>query len=253
MHRLLSASSIACRTPFLKLEGHTKGVLACDWSGTFKAVVSGGADKAVCVWNPFSGKRQAALTGHAATVTDVVVNDGDRQIISLGAVRTCCPTTICLRVPDLHLNLRNTVLLDTGVCRTCTSADGLTGAVRMQDKTVKVWDIRTFRCLQTLADREAYKPDDTITGLLYDAARGHVVTGNTRLKAWRLEAVEASGVGAHGYPVSQVVYNRVFEDAVSADRAGTVCVWNTRTGALRFRCAAPLTSCACQACMAADA
>lgn len=125
----------------------------------------------------------------------------------------------------------------------------------VQDKVVKVWDIRTFRCLQTLADREVYKPDDTITGLLYDGARGHAVAGNTRLKAWRLEAVEASGVGAHGHPVSAVVYNRVFEDVVSADRAGTVCVWNARTGALRFRCAAtrvtrtalPSLACGCRA------
>lgn len=78
----------ACRTPFLKLEGHSKGVLTCDWSSTYKAVASGGADKSVCVFNPFSGKRQAVMTGHAATVTDVAVNDGDRQIISLSAVRT---------------------------------------------------------------------------------------------------------------------------------------------------------------------
>jgi hypothetical protein len=43
-------------------------------------------DKSVSVFNPFSGKRQACMIGHASTVTDVVVNDKDRQIISLGMV-----------------------------------------------------------------------------------------------------------------------------------------------------------------------
>ena len=62
------------------------------------------------------------------------------------------------------------------------------------------------------------------------------MTGNTRLKAWKLQTVAASGQVSHGFPVSQVLYNKVFEDAVSGDTCGTVCVWNTLTGALRFRC-----------------
>jgi WD40 repeat protein len=98
-----------------------------------------------------------------------------------------------------------------------------------------VWDIRNYKCLQTISDREVYKPDDTITGLVFNSARGHVVTGNTKLKVWQMERAEASGVSAHGAPVSQVIFNRVFEDAVSADRSGIVCIWNVRTGALRSR------------------
>ena len=108
----------------------------------------------------------------------------------------------------------------------------------MQDKCVKVWDMRNFKCVQSIADREPYKPDDTIAGLLYDGTRGRLVTGNTRLKAWRLEtAGAAGGVGGHCCAVCQVLYNATFGDVVSADRGGTVCIWNAATGALRFRCA----------------
>ena len=78
---------VDCRTPFLKLSGHSKGVFGCEWSSRFKFVVSGGADKNVCVFNPFSGNRQAVMTGHTATVTHVAVNDDDFQVISLGMVR----------------------------------------------------------------------------------------------------------------------------------------------------------------------
>lgn len=80
---------LLCRTPFLKLEGHTKGLFSCDWSPAFKVIVSGGIDKTIGVFNPFSGKRQATITGHTAPVSHVLLNDQDRQIISLGAV--CLP------------------------------------------------------------------------------------------------------------------------------------------------------------------
>jgi WD40 repeat protein len=77
---------VCCRTPFLKLDGHSKGVFDSAWSSKFKFIASGGADKNVCVFNPFSGTRQAVMQGHTATVTHVVVNDDDHQIISLGMV-----------------------------------------------------------------------------------------------------------------------------------------------------------------------
>ena len=89
------ASMVDCRAPFLKLSGHSKGVFGCEWSSRFKFVVSGGADKNVCVFNPFSGNRQAVMTGHTATVTHVAVNDDDFQVISLGMVR--CAAVVSLR------------------------------------------------------------------------------------------------------------------------------------------------------------
>lgn len=70
----------------MRLEGHTKGVYSCNWSPLHRVFVSGGADKTVCLFNPFSGKKQAALEGHSATISDVLVNDADHQIISLSLV-----------------------------------------------------------------------------------------------------------------------------------------------------------------------
>ena len=87
-----------CRTPFLRLEGHAKGVFSCAWSSRYRFVVSGGADKSLCVFNPFSGNRQAAMSGHQATVTHVGVNDADHQVISLSMV---CHSTEALLACDL--------------------------------------------------------------------------------------------------------------------------------------------------------
>jgi WD40 repeat protein len=232
-----------CRAPFLKLEGHTKGVLCCDWSPVYKIVASGGADKSVCVFNPFSGKRQACMTGHAATITDIVLNDNDRQIISLSMVQSnlnvcfihfrSCPCNVIsqLKLLQIAYLLKRCHPFAMHVMKVCLLTEP-----SVQDKAIKVWDIRNYKCLQTISDREVYKPDNTISGLVYNPTRSHLVTGNTKLKVWQMERVEASGVGAHGAPVSQVIFNRVFEDAVSADRSGVVCFWNVHSGALRSRC-----------------
>lgn len=77
----------------MRLEGHTKGVYSCTWSPLHRVFASGGADKAVCLFNPFSGKKQAMLEGHTATISDVIVNDADHQIISLSLV--CFPLHSC--------------------------------------------------------------------------------------------------------------------------------------------------------------
>ena len=96
--------------------------------------------------------------------------------------------------------------------------------------------MRNWRCLQSISDKEMYCPDDVITGLTMNAECSHVVTGNLRLKAWLLAHALTQGSLRHATPVSQVICNAIFNDAVSADRAGTVCVWNAQTGSLRFRC-----------------
>lgn len=74
----------------MKLDGHTKGVYSCDWSAQHRIIVSGGADKTVCLFNPFSGKKQATLEGHRAGVSDVMVNDKDHQIISVEGLGKVC-------------------------------------------------------------------------------------------------------------------------------------------------------------------
>ena len=112
----------------------------------------------------------------------------------------------------------------------------------MQDKTLKVWDVRNWRCLQTLADRELYSPDDVISGLTMNPEQGQVVTGNLRLKVWPLVDEGASGGLCHRAPVARVLCNSVFNDAASGDRSGSVCLWNISTGALRFRCASFMLS-----------
>ena len=65
-----------------------KGVNAFDFSPTANIIATGGSDKIVRVWNRgILSEPAARLIGHAFTVTDIVINDIDRHIISLSAER----------------------------------------------------------------------------------------------------------------------------------------------------------------------
>ena len=73
---------------------------------------------------------------------------------------------------------------------------------------IKVWDVRNWRCLQTLPDKEVYSPDDTVAALAVNAACGHVVTGNSRLKAWTLRDCTGGSLLGHAAPASQVCFTK---------------------------------------------
>lgn len=106
----------------------------------------------------------------------------------------------------------------------------------VQDKVVKVWDIRNYKCLQTIADKTVYHPEDALGTVLYDGRRSQLVTACLAPARWPLRQLEGSGSRGHAAAVTAVLYNRNFADAVSGDRVGTVCVWDMQTGRLRFRC-----------------
>lgn len=53
-----------------------------------KVVASGGADRRVLLWNPFSCRMLGALEGHTAPVVCLASNEWDMQIISASADNT---------------------------------------------------------------------------------------------------------------------------------------------------------------------
>ncbi|CAG9462107.1 unnamed protein product [Pedinophyceae sp. YPF-701] len=103
------------------------------------------------------------------------------------------------------------------------------------DKTIKVWDVRNHRCLQTLVDTTKYRPEDTVSTMFFDPARRCLVTGTTYLKLWPLRSIISTGASAHSKPVACAIWNPTFKEAVSGDHEGVVCVWDVRTGNMKFR------------------
>jgi WD40 repeat protein len=88
LDKLISITDAEERVRLKVLDGHMKGVTSVDWSPIYKFVCSGAQDRKIILWNPFSQRPLAQLTGHATSVQQVLVNDKDNQIISLGSDKT---------------------------------------------------------------------------------------------------------------------------------------------------------------------
>ena len=54
------------------------------------------------------------------------------------------------------------------------------------DKCIKVWDLRSHKCLQSIHDKTSYRPEDKITAMAFDRQHARLLTGTTRLRTWPL-------------------------------------------------------------------
>lgn len=103
------------------------------------------------------------------------------------------------------------------------------------DKCIKVWDIRNHKCLQTFFDRQAYRPENRLGSMLYDKKRRALVAASVQPKTWRLVSRDSTTAAGHTHPCVDAIFNPNYDQVVTADESGCVCVWNARTGAIDFR------------------
>lgn len=103
------------------------------------------------------------------------------------------------------------------------------------DKVIKVWDLRTHRCLQTICDEDWPNTMDAKPHcIMYDNTRRRLVSACQKPYAWVHKLVTQDRTG-HMEPVRGALYNKTFCVLVTADEGGTVCVWNVINGAREGR------------------
>ena len=102
-------------------------------------------------------------------------------------------------------------------------------------KTVKVWDIRTNRCLQTFSDEQSYHPENRLGRLAFDPKRRQLVSGSVQPKTWRLVSRDVFVREGHNTPVVFARHSACFDQMVTADESGVVCAWAASTGEMEFR------------------
>lgn len=77
--------SRACKRTFT---GHVSGVHSFDYCKAYKFMVSSGLERELMVWDPYTCKKVVALRGHAASVRQVLVDEGSNLIISAAVDKT---------------------------------------------------------------------------------------------------------------------------------------------------------------------
>jgi len=103
------------------------------------------------------------------------------------------------------------------------------------DKSIKVWDLRNHKCLQTIHDKSHYRPEDKITAMAFDPHHSRLITGTTKLRTWPLvKMAMRSAKPGHEHPICAALYNKNFNQIVSGDESAQVCVWDMHNGDMVF-------------------
>ena len=97
------------------------------------------------------------------------------------------------------------------------------------DKMVKIWDVRSYSCIQTIFDKIAIRPDDVLSSLTFEKHTNNIIVCSRKINFWFFKTEEESKT-SHDAPVAFALYNTAFENVVSGSDDGFISVWDIENG-----------------------
>jgi len=101
-------------------------------------------------------------------------------------------------------------------------------------KEILIWDIKTYHCVQKIMDIQIYRPENIFTAILYDNLAQQLLLGTRKLNQWFFKTQD-NVVTTHDSPVIFALYSTEFNQIITGDNMGVICIWNMKTGQLNFR------------------
>lgn len=218
------------------LVGHTNAVCAIAWSPDGKMIASGSSDRAVKLWDAVTGECRHTLRGHASRIWSVAFSPDGKFLASgsedctvkLWDVRT----GQCQQTYTGHTNWVCGVAFSTPDRRAIeeTQAESFL-ASGSYDQTIKLWDISTGDCLQTLQGHDnwvwtlAFSPDGNLL------ASG---SGDHTIKLWHLATGQCiQTLQGHTSRIWSIAFSPRGDVLASGSSDQTVKLWDVRTGECR--------------------
>lgn len=227
----LEAQGFSSRTKFKK---HTDWVTRVKWVNDMRAIVATSLDTNVSIIDIDRMVVKFEYSRHKKGVFDLVWCASTRLIASCGMERD-------ISIWNPYSSQRAVATLrghTSSVLHLASDDDNYQIISAASDNTVKVWDVRNHRCLQTFVDR--YKStggaEHRISALLYDAKQPCLVSATTHLTRWpfKVQADEEQEDAAKERPMCIASYNSVFHQVVTAEMSAesVVKTWSVRSHVL---------------------
>jgi WD40 repeat protein len=211
-----------CRRSLLRvIDAHAGGAAGVVFTPNGQQIVSGGADKAVHVWNLEDGQKMRTFAGHAQAVTCVAVTQDGARVVAGGADGLVKTWNIADGVELSSLPHAKPV---RGVS---PSPDGTRLATCSDDGVVRVWDAATGRELEWFAGHEG-----PATGVRFAADNRTLVSAGAdkTTRVWSLSAVRV--VPAHPGGVLDLALLAGGGQLVTCGSDGRVVLWDVGSGQL---------------------
>ena len=212
------------------LHGHSDIVMDLLNIDALDNICSAGLDARICLWDLYTGAQRQVLRGHRKGVCSMAYSGGHRLLVSAGfdhdaLVWTPFVPTLLYKLKGHPTNLIAVEAVPDTPQIVTADADGV----------FKVWDLRTFQCMQTFTDDSAEgQPNEGLSGALtsfttcHKGGRARVVAATKRLHFFDQCDPTADAV-SDDLPITCAVFNSVSLTVISA--AGrSVKIWNALTG-----------------------
>lgn len=223
----LEAQGFSSRTKFKK---HTDWVTRVKWVNDIRAIVATSLDTNISIIDIDRMVVKFEYNRHKKGVFDLVWCSSTRLIASCGMERD-------ISIWNPYSSQRAVATLrghTSSVLHLASDDDNYQIISAASDNTIKVWDVRNHRCLQTFVDR--YKStggaENRISALLYDAKHPCLISGTTHLTRWpfKVPLDEELHDDAKERPMCIATYNNVFHQVVTAEMSAdsVVKTWSVR-------------------------
>ncbi|KAI9222237.1 WD40-repeat-containing domain protein [Blastocladiella britannica] len=105
-----------------------------------------------------------------------------------------------------------------------------------EDKVIKIWNLKSMLCIQTLTDRFPHRPENILSAIYFDNVHRQLLTGSSKVEAWPLYSqFKQSLVQSHEAPVVAAMFNPSFHQVVSGCEDSAVSVWDAHYGEKTFQ------------------
>jgi WD40 repeat protein/tRNA A-37 threonylcarbamoyl transferase component Bud32 len=211
----------------------SQGTSALAYSRNGRALVSGGADGMVKIWNPETGQLQGQFRAHSGPVSGVAFSPDEKRLASSSwdkTVKVWDPAASRL----IH-TLQGHALAAT---RVAFSPDGKLLASSSWDQTIHLWDPEKGMQIRVLSwpfkregrvdplDSLAFHPDGKHLAAAPDRYGGD---GDVKVFNLTTDAVVHS-LGGHIYGIFQVIFSNDGRRLASCSCDGGLKVWDAATG-----------------------